>query len=574
MPSGLAAAGPRAWGRGGRAVFRNSLRFCGILTATPHLRHSLRPVKTNSAAPPPTIDKRVFLPTFFLVVLIGAALVVDPRQAETLLKTLLKATTGYFGWLYLLFGGAGLIALAWLALGRYGRVKLGDADDEPEFSTPSWVAMMFTAGIGIGLCYWAFIEPIFYYRSPPFGAAPGSSEAAEWAHMYGQFHWGMVPWIIYALPALPIAYSLYVRKQPFCRVSAASRGVLGRLSDGWVGAGVDIVVVIGIIGAAGTTLGFGLPLVSALISECFSLPDTLMLRLGILIMWTAVFSVSVYLGLEKGIRRLANLNAVLGVGFLLFVLMAGPTVFTLSLSTNSLGLLLDNLFRMSFWMDPIDKGGFPEDWTVFYWGWWIGYAPMVGLFVARISKGRTIRQVVLGEVIWGSLGCCAFFAVFGGYSLHAELNGIIGLVEIIGAEGNNVPAAIVALVNNLPGGVLTLLVFTALSVIFLATTLDSAAYVLASVSTRNLPGDGEPARWNRFAWAFALATVSMGLLSVGGLKAVQTSTVITALPLIPVLVIMQLSLFIWLRQDFGKAMRPACYVLEQRPDGTTGIREV
>ncbi len=532
------------------------------------------PAAVTKAGPAvqPTLDKRVFLPTFILVVVAGAILVLNPERAESALNASWKIVTGYFSWLYLLVAVVSIAALSWLAFGRYGSVKLGGPEDEPEFSTLSWISMMFTAGIGIGLVYWAFVEPIYYLRSPPFGIEPGGALAAEWAHMYGKFHWGIVPWTIYALPALPIAYALYVRKEPFSRISAASGGALGKWSGGWLGIGIDVIVILGIIGAAGTTMGLSLPLVTALVSQCLSVPDTLMLKIGVLIMWTAVFGTSVYLGLDQGIRHLANLNLVIGLGFLIFMLIVGPTVFILSMTTNSIGLMFDNIFRMSFWLDPVSKGGFPETWTVFYWGWWIGYAPMVGLFVARISRGRTIKQVILGEVVWGSLGCWAFFAVFGGYSIHAELNGILDIAGILDERG--IPAAIISILGSLPGGKITLLMFTVLAIVFLATTLDSSAYVLASVSTKNLAVDGDPARWNRFAWAFALAIISVGLITMGGLEAVKTSTVIVALPLIPVLFILQLSLFNWLRKDFGKALRPTSYALDRHADGSADIREV
>ncbi len=529
-------------------------------------------VTATPPSPQPSLDKKVFLPTFILVIFIGVLLVLKPEQAELLLGGALQTVTGYFGWLYLLIGVASIAVLAWLAFSRYGRVLLGAPGENPEFSTPSWIAMMFTAGIGIGITNWAFVEPIFYYQSPPFGIEPGSALAAEWAHMYGQFHWSIVPWAIYALPALPVAYSLYVRKQPSCRISTASAGALGRKSFDWFGIGIDVIVILAIIGGVGTSLGLGLPLVSAFVARCFSIPDTPMLHFGILVVWTAVFGTSVYLGLDKGIRILADTNAIFAIFFLVFVLVAGPTVFILNMSTNSIGLMFDNLFRISFWMDPVVKSGFPEDWTVFYWGWWIAYAPMVGLFVARISRGRTIREVIIGHVVWGSLGSMVFFAVSGGYSLHLEMNGILDLSALLNESG--IPATAVTIVGSLPGETIMLFVFTLLCMIFLATTLDSSAYVLASVSTRNLTGEGQPARWNRFAWAFALAVIAVGLIAAGGLKTVQTSTVIAALPLLPVLVILQLSLFKWLREDFGKTLRPANYALEHRPDGGTDVRKV
>ena len=296
-------------------------------------------MNVDSLSSQPSLDKRVFLPTFILVMLIGASLVLKPDHARLLLGDALQVVTGYFGWLYLLVGFTAIAVLVWLAFSRYGRVLLGAPGEPPEFSTPSWIAMMFTVGIGIGLTNWAFVEPIFYLQSPPFGIEAGTPEAAEWAHMYGQYHWSIVPWAVYALPALPIAYSMYVRKQPFCRISTASAGLLGRQSGNWVGIGVDVIVIIAIIGGTGTSLGLGLPLVSALVADSFSLQDTPMLQFGVLVAWTAVFATSVYLGLEKGIRILADTNAVFAILFLVFVLVAGPTVFILSMSVNSFGLI-------------------------------------------------------------------------------------------------------------------------------------------------------------------------------------------------------------------------------------------
>ena len=520
----------------------------------------------------PSLDKKVFLPTFILVIIIGVLLVLKPEQAEQLLGDALQAVTSHFGWLYLLAGVASISVLVWLVFSRYGRVVLGAPGEPPEFSTPSWIAMMFTAGIGIGITNWAFVEPVFYYHSPPFGIEAATPQAAEWAHMYGQFHWSVIPWAIYALVGLPIAYSLYVRKQPFCRISTASAGVLAGKSGARIGIGIDVVVILAVIGGVSTSLGLGLPLVSAFVARCFSLADTAVLQFVVLAIWTAIFGTSVYLGLDKGIRVLADFNAILAIVFLVFVLVAGPTLFILNMSTNSLGLMLDNLLRMSFWTDPVAKSGFPEDWTIFYWGWWIAYAPMVGLFVGRISRGRTIRGMIIGPLVWGSLGCMAFFAIAGGYSLHQELKGNLDISTLLNESG--IPAAAVAVVASLPGGTFTLIVFTVLCIIFLATTLDSTAYVLAGISTKNLSGDRHPARWNRFAWAFALAIIAVGLIAAGGLRTVQTSTVIAALPLLPVLVILQLSLFKWLRKDFGKTLRPANYALEHQPDGSTKVREV
>lgn len=517
--------------------------------------------------PPPRIDYRVFLPSVLLTLLAGGYLVLNVEVAEQQVAAAMHFTTTHFGWLFVFVGAGAFVFALWLAFGRYGRVKLGLPEDAPEYSEISWAAMMFSAGIGIGLVSWAFVEPIHYLLTPPMRLQPESSMAAEWAHMYAQFHWGFVPWALYAVPTVPIAYALYVRETPALRVSAASGGVLRTAARQRWAPLIDTLVIIGMIGGAGTSLGLGVPLVSAFVGELFGVEDSFALKLGVLAFWTLLFGTSVYRGLKAGIRWLADANIVLAIAVLVFILLVGPSVFILTLSANSFGLMLDNFIRMSFWLDPIDHGGFPEAWTLFYWAWWIAYAPLMGLFFGRISRGRTIRQVVLGIIGWGSLGCLSFMAVCGGYALHLEINDIIPLAQILEERGN--AAAVVAIVNTLPGARFAIVVFTALSFIFLATTLDSVAYVLASITTRNLPGDQEPGRFNRLVWAFALAFIAVGLLAVGGLTTVQSSSVITALPLVPVLLVLVLSLLSWLREDFGALLEQPPVALEIEPSGAS-----
>ena len=495
----------------------------------------------------PSIELRVFLPSLMIVLIAGVYLVLAPDHAAAGASVWKTWVTVNFGWLFLLVAAATLGFCGWLALGRYGRVTLGDPGERPEFRELSWAGMMFTAGIGIGLVTWAFVEPVYYLMTPPMGIEAGTAAAMEWGHAYAQFHWGVVPWAFYVLPTVPIAYSLYVRKTPFLRISAASEGALSTPKRRQWSPLIDTLVILGIIGGAGTSIGLGVPLVAEFFGALTGVESGTTLNLAVLAVWTLIFGTSVYRGLKAGIRRLADINIFLAVFVVVFVLLAGPTVFILSLSVNSVGLMLNNFLHMSFWLDPVDKSGFPEDWTIFYWAWWIAYAPLMGLFFGRISRGRTIRQVVFGVIGWGSLGTLSFMAVCGAYTLHLELEGLLPVTQILQDQGRE--AAVVAIIETLPFSTIAILVFTVLSFIFLATTLDSVAYVLASITTRNLRGDVEPARLNRLCWAFALAFIAVGLLLAGGLDTVQASSVVTALPLIPVLGILALSLVRWLRTN-------------------------
>lgn len=498
------------------------------------------------------LDGRVFWPSIAVILGVTIPLALFPESGNLIIKQLFAFTTGNFGWLYLMAGLGTVAFLLWLALGRYGNVRLGRAEDLPEFSYFSWVAMIFCGGIGIAIANWAWVEPIYYFDGPPRGLAAHGKEAAEWALAYGQFHWGLTPWAFYCLPAIPIAYSMYVRRQPGVRLSVAARGILGDKADGWLGILLDTVVVFGIVGGVGTSLGLAVPLVSTTASSVLGLQPSFAFDMVILCLWTGLFGMSVWFGLSKGIKILSDINVYLAVLLLLFVLVIGPTLFIINGWSNSLGLMINNFVEMSLWTDPIAKGSFPQDWTIFYWAWWIAYAPMMGLFVARISRGRTIRELVFAELIWGSLGCWVFFAVWGGYALDLQLSGALDVSAILSQQG--IPATVLAILQTMPMPNLVIVVFVLLCFVFLATTLDSSAYVLASVTSRELSGYEEPRRWIRITWALLLAVVGVGLIKVGGLKAVQTSTIIVALPMIPVLGVLAWSLLRMLKQDFGKRL--------------------
>ena len=250
------------------------------------------------------IDTKIFWPALAVVAALVIPLALYPDSGGEAVDGLLKACTQTFGWVFLLFGLGSLIFLLWLGFGRYGQVKVGSATYEPEYSNFSWIAMMFCAGIGIAIVNWSFVEPVYHIANPPLGLTPHSEAAAEWAGMYVQFHWALTPWAIYALPTFAIAYSVYVRKQPFLRLSTAAEGVLGRRAQGWLGKVIDLVVIFAIIGGVGTSLGLAVPLVTALCGELFGLEDSPGLRAGILTIWTCIFGLSAYKGLSKGHRSL------------------------------------------------------------------------------------------------------------------------------------------------------------------------------------------------------------------------------------------------------------------------------
>ncbi|WP_346839246.1 BCCT family transporter [Microbulbifer sp. SAOS-129_SWC] len=516
--------------------------------------------------PQPRLDLAAFVPAFGIAVAVACLLILMPQQAETWAADLMSMVTSEFGWLFVIFGFGTFVFALWLAFGRFGQVKMSRTDEPPEYSELSWAAMMFSAGIGIGLVSWSFVEPIYYLSTPPLHLQAHSASAAEWGHMYAQFHWSFVPWALYAVPSVAVAYMLHVDHRPFLRISEVCRPLLGRRADGWLGSLIDTLIILGLIGGAGTSLGLGVPLVSALTTSLLGIPETLLTRLAVIAVWTLIFGASAYKGLKAGIRILSDINIFLAIAVVLVVLLAGPTVFILSMSANSLGLMLNNFTRISFWLDPIKHGGFPEAWTLFYWGWWIAYAPLMGLFFGRISRGRTIRQMVLGIMAWGSLGCVAFLSICGAYALNLELSGTLNVTQSLHDSG--IPATVVAIIRTLPFSQVILAAFTLLSFVFLATTLDSSAYVLASISTKNLYGEQEPAQLNRLAWSFVLALIAVGLLFASGLQTVKSMTIILALPLMLVLFVVFRSLMRTLNNDFGQRVRKRALVIEPKVEAT------
>lgn len=513
-------------------------------------------------------EPQILWPSLAIVIAVSSFLALYPG-VEPVLAQMREWLTNDFGWIYLLVSFAAFAFMLWLACGRYGCIKLGREEDVPEFSDVSWIAMLFCAGVGIALISWAFVEPVYFLIRPPFGAEAGSSEAIELAAMYPFHHWGVIAWSIYGLPALPVAYSLFVRRDRHLRFSHACRGVIGEWSEGAVGKLIDFIVIFSIIGGVGTSLGLAIPLVTRMASALFHIEESFALNLAVLSIWTLIFGWSVYRGLDRGIRVLSDVNVGLALLLLVFVLVVGPTAFILNLWANSFGLAIDNFFRASFWTDPIARGRFPQDWTIFYWAWWIAYSPMMGIFVGRISRGRSVRQVVVNAVLWPALGSSAFFAIWGGYAIYLTAQNLLPVDQILTEEG--MPAAVVAILQTLPMARLTLVAFALLSFVFLATTLDSSAYAVACVCTREMPARGDPPRWLRMLWTFAIAGLGVGLMQVEGLDAVRLSTLVGAFPLLFVFVLLALSFWRLIHRDFAALVAPEPLVrsaprAESRPE--------
>lgn len=491
------------------------------------------------------LDSFIFWPSIVVLLSLTILLVVFQSSAETMLNGMLTAINTRMDWIFQFMTFGLFVLLLWIAFGKYGRVKLGEGP--PQFNNFSYGAMLFCAGMGTSIMFWSIIEPMYYLQGPPFGFEPASESAAEWAVAYGMFHWGISAWCIYAFPTIVIAYSFFNKKNKSLKVSQSVKGALGKHSDGILGKIIDILVIWSLVGGLGTSLGLGVPMVSAGIGHLLGVEQSVSLSIIIMVIWAIIYITSASLGLDKGIRRLSNLNVYLALALAIFVILVGPTGFILTYFTDSFGIMSQNFLRMSFYTDPIGGGGFPQAWTVFYWAWFAATALFMGLFIARISKGRTLKSLILHILGWGSLGSWLYFGIFGGYTMNLQLTGEL---DVLGSMAENGDAStIINVLETLPFSYIAILFFVVLGFIFLATSLDSASYILASTASIKV-GDGiEPPVWHTILWGLIMAFLSISLLLIGGLSVVQTSAVVVAVPVVIIYVLLVISLMKWLKND-------------------------
>ncbi len=443
-------------------------------------------------------------------------MLIYPKASEEIINAIYQPFALKFGALYLWIT-VGLIALCiYFACSRWGDIKFGEPDDPPQYSLGSWIAMIFCSGVAGACMFWSIVEPMWDILIPPQYAASMSTEAFDWSLAYLLLHWGPNAWCSYFIAALPIAYLFHIRRKPVLRVSAAAEIVLGRQTNGLIGRICDIGFIIGLIFCTAVTMCISLPTVEAALSRIFGITPSFSVQICILLVSAGLAAWSVWSGLDKGIKVLSNVNVIVAMVLVAYGAVCGPTAALFDIFTNAFGKLLGNFWNMTFWTTPFSDSSFPRDWTIFYALFWASYGPFMGLFIARISRGRTVREVIG----WGMFGTCAggflIHGVFGSYTLYIQYHGILDAVSILKESGG--PAAMMAVLDTLPFGKAVMLVYCAFSTIFLATSVDSGCYVIASVATTRMTIHDDPARWHRALWALLLALLALGLLSIGGLN--------------------------------------------------------
>ena len=488
----------------------------------------------------------VFMISAFLVMVFVIGTIMFPEPAKEAFDGSKGWSIDNFDWLFLVAGNIFVLFCLALIVLPVGRIRLGGVDARPEFSTLSWFAMLFAAGMGIGLMFWSVAEPAAYYTDwygTPLGAEARTPAGAELAMGATMFHWGLHPWAIYAVVALSLAFFTYNKKLPLTVRSAFFPFIKDR-SWGWFGHVIDVVAVMATIFGLATSLGFGAQQAAAGLNYLFDVPNTINTQIAIIIGVTSVAIVSVVRGLDGGVKVLSNINMLLALLLLLFVVILGHGFGIFGGLANTAGAYVENLVPLSNWIGREDEK-FYHGWTVFYWAWWISWSPFVGMFIARVSKGRTVREFLIAVLLIPTLVTILWMTAFGGGGLEQIKGGVGQLADGIG----EVSLALFHMLENLPLTTLTSFIAIVLVLVFFVTSSDSGSLVIDSITAGGKLDAPVP---QRIFWATMEGLIAGALLFGGGadaLGALQAAAITVGLPFTLVLLAMCVALFMGLRHE-------------------------
>lgn len=503
----------------------------------------------------PLIDWLSVSVSSLFVFIIILTIFINPESVNAFSLMMMDVIIIKFGSIYLLLGIFASLFLLWLAFGKYGNVVLGSSSKEIEFSTFSWASMIFCAGIGSSLFYWASIEVIYHYILPPFGLEPQSQAAAAAGMEYTLYFWGIPGWSIYTLCAIPLAYSFHVMKRSYLTISSVCHSIIGPDESSWKARAINLIFSVSLILASGASISLSVPLISKILSEVFNVSNDFVLNIFVILITTMVFSISLMLGLKDGIRRLSNVNVCLLVLFLLFVFIAGPTAFIFNFGIESLGSMIQNYIRMSTWTSSFGESDFPFKWTAFYLAWWFVYAPFVGIFIAKISKGRTIKQVLISGTLIGSLSSWLCVVILGGYNINLNVFDIVDTVSVL--QLTDASSAITSAYANFDHK-MVLIVIALICIISQATSFDSVSYVLALSSCKEIKENEEPKNLHKFLFSFLISIIPLGFVFIGGLNILQTSLVIASVPIVLIYILILASFMLDIRKRSCSSSEGIC----------------
>ena len=497
------------------------------------------------------LDHKRFWPSVLLLIIVCGFLYGNLEAVQVQVNEAYSFIGDTFGWFFIIVDTLCLCLSLYFIFGRYKNVKLGGKDAKPQFSTFSWAAMIFTSSCGAWLLVYGFLEPIYILSSPPFQLTPQTEEAFEYASLYAHFHWGPSAWCIYVPITIAIGYQVYNRKQKENSLSVACSPVLKNKPNSLGSLAIDIIAIFGAIVSPVISIGTGLPVITVLIQDFFGLPadSTLTVQLWILVIWAIIFGVSVFLGVKNGIKNFSNVNTVGGFLFMVAIGITAGIIYVIQTETNVIGMMVTNMPRMQTYTDPFGDGSFVKGWTASYWGCYMVYMPLMGVFNAKISKGRTLKQIAFGQLLLCSLGCWICMGTLGNYALELQKSGAVDIVSILSTQGE--AAAVSALFGHMPLGKFFMGVFIVLCIIFLCTTMDSSTIAVSEMTTKHEKGEDLSPRTPRILWAAIACFLTFVLLSIGGYKSIRLMCLITGLPLGILACVVLYSCLKMLREDYG-----------------------
>jgi len=469
--------------------------------------------------------------------------VVNPTMLDRYSSMVHEYIIATFGWGYLISALAFLIFNVWFAFSKYGNIRLGKDSEKPQYSYFGWFSMLFAAGMGIGMIFWGVAEPMSHYLNPPEYLAGQSDAAAKFAMKYSFFHWGLHPWAVYITMSLAIAYFSFRRGMPPL-ISSCFYPLIGERIYGVLGYCIDILAVFATVFGIVTSLGLGAMQITTGLGEVFHFAPTFQAQVAVIAVVTVLFMISSMTGLDTGIQILSKTNILLAITLLGFMLVVGPTAYIFNVFTNTVADYLSGLFNMSLSTNPFQGYAWTQSWTIFYWAWWIAWCPFVGLFVASISRGRTIREFILGALLVPTLLTFLWFSVFGGSAFYLELQEGAGIAQ---AVSQDVSVGMFHLFAHYPlSGLLTLITVLLLGVFFV-TSADSATFVLSMMTSQ---GNLYPSAGKKITWGVTVSSTAVILLYSGGLEALQKMAIAAALPFTVLMLFVCRSLIKGLRYEF------------------------
>lgn len=442
-----------------------------------------------------------------------------------------------FGWSYLLSMSAFVAFCLFIAFSKYGKIKLGPDDSKPEYNTVSWFAMLFGAGMGVGLVFWGVAEPLSHFIAP-MGVEPGSVEAADFAMKTSFMHWGIHPWANYCVLGLALAYFQFRKGKPGL-ISSIFEPLIGEKGvNGAIGKTIDILAIFATVAGITTSLGLGVLQINSGVNYLFGVPETLFVQIIIIVIFSVIYIWSAVAGIEKGIKVVSDVNLYLAFAIMVLAVIVGPRLAMIDSFVNGLGQYIGNFIGDSMYTNTYGDNSWVNAWRIFYWAWWIAWAPFVGAFIARISRGRTIKEFVFGVVLAPAIGSLVWFAIFGSLGINLGVKGVLSadvMAKIVALP----ETALFIVMEHYPLAKILSIISMVLVCTFFITSANSGTFVLSMLSSN---GDLNPPNGKKVVWGVVQSLLAVGLLIAGGLKPLQTISIIAAFPFIFIMILACVSL--------------------------------